>query len=68
MYFYSSVLSSSHLYLDPGSGSFLLQILLATILGGAFAVKVFWRKIVSFFKKTPEEPPINTDTTSHDEK
>lgn len=38
-------------YLDPGSGSFILQILLATLLGSLFLVKSFWRKIVVFFQK-----------------
>ena len=28
-------------YLDPGSGSYLLQILIALLLGGAFAVRAF---------------------------
>lgn len=44
-----SVLGNGHLYLDPGSGSFLLQILLAAILGSAFAIKMYWRKLKSLF-------------------
>jgi hypothetical protein len=32
------------MYLDPGSGSFILQILLAALLGGAYAIKVYWKK------------------------
>lgn len=36
-------------YLDPGSGSYLLQILIALLLGGAFAVRAFWGRIKSFF-------------------
>ncbi|HMD90625.1 MAG TPA: hypothetical protein VKF38_15835 [Anaerolineaceae bacterium] len=45
------------LYLDPGSGSFLLQILLAALLGIAFAVKIYWKKIKALFtgKKEPAE-------------
>jgi hypothetical protein len=37
------------LYLDPGSGSFLLQILLAALLGGALAIKIYWKKIKALF-------------------
>jgi hypothetical protein len=55
-------IASSHLigiplYLDPGSGSFLLQLLLAAILGGAFAIKIYWKKIKTLFsgKKEPAE-------------
>ena len=32
-------------YLDPGTGSFLVQMLIAGLVGGAFAVKMFWYKI-----------------------
>lgn len=37
-------------YIDPGSGSMILQVILAGILGSLFAIKVFWQKIVAFFK------------------
>lgn len=36
-------------YLDPGTGSFLLQLLLATSLGGLFLIKTFWKRIKAFF-------------------
>ena len=36
-------------YLDPGSGSYVLQIVLASLLGAAFAVKAFWFRIRNFF-------------------
>lgn len=36
-------------YLDPGSGSYILQILIGALLGAAFVIKVYWRKIKSFF-------------------
>jgi hypothetical protein len=39
------------LYIDPGSGSMLFQILIAGLLGGLFAIKTFWLKIVTFFQK-----------------
>jgi len=34
-----------HAYVDPGTGSYLLQILLASMLAIFFSVKLFWRKI-----------------------
>jgi len=37
-------------YLDPGTGSFLFQMIAATVLGGLFAIKIFWKKIKFFFK------------------
>ncbi len=37
------------LYLDPGSGSFLIQLLLAAALGIGVAVRLYWSKIKSLF-------------------
>jgi len=49
----SLVLSSpAAAYLDPGTGSIVLQMLIAGALGAAFAVKRFWRGIVSFLRST----------------
>jgi hypothetical protein len=39
---------SAHAYLDPGTGSYTFQIIIAGLLGAAFAVKVFWSKIMNF--------------------
>ncbi len=50
-----SVLQNGHLYLDPGSGSFLLQILLAALLGSGFAIKMYWKKIKGFFSKNSQK-------------
>ncbi len=35
-------------YLDPGSGSYLLQLLIAGLLGVLFVIKAYWRTIKSF--------------------
>ncbi len=37
------------LYIDPGSGSYLVQVIIAAVLGGAFWIKKFWRNIKLFF-------------------
>jgi hypothetical protein len=42
-------------YLDPGSGSFILQILIATLVGSLFLITGYWKKIKAFIKKTPPE-------------
>ncbi len=38
-------------YLDPGTGSYVLQILAAFFLGGIFVIKTFWQQIKAFFSK-----------------
>lgn len=52
-------LAKPHAYLDPGSGSILVQLLVAAGLGAAFAVRVYWKKLKAFFtgKKDVEETP-----------
>ncbi len=41
---------SAYAYLDPGTGSYFFQILIATVLGGIFAAKLFFKKIVNLLK------------------
>ena len=36
-------------YLDPGSGSFILQLILATLLGGLLILRSYWTKVKDFF-------------------
>lgn len=31
-------------YLDPGTGSYIVQILIGGLLGGIFAIGLFWRR------------------------
>ena len=40
----------AYAYLDPGSMSFIIQIVLAIIAGGIFGAKLFWKNIKSFLK------------------
>ena len=34
-----------HAYIDPGSGSYLTQIILGFVFGGLFMIKLYWNKI-----------------------
>lgn len=36
-------------YVDPGTGSYVLQIVIAGLVAGVFAIKTFWLQIVAFF-------------------
>jgi len=46
-------------YLDPGTGSYIFQFIIAGLLGLVFGVKTFWRKSVtmisSLFTKGQED-------------
>lgn len=41
------------LYLDPGSGSYLVQAIIAGILGVLFYFKNIWRRVKMFFGWKP---------------
>jgi hypothetical protein len=45
------------LYIDPGSGSYILQMIIAAVLGVSFFFKNFWLAVKSFFtgKKAEKE-------------
>lgn len=45
---------SSKEYLDPGSGSMLIQILIGAVLGAGVLIRVFWNKIKTFFGGKPQ--------------
>lgn len=49
------------LYLDPGSGSFLIQLLIAGAAGAAIAIGAQWSKIKRLFKKGKNEPKPEED-------
>lgn len=52
-------IDSAYAYLDPGSGSFIFQVLIAMLLGSVVTIKIYWKKfklwISSLFSKgTPK--------------
>jgi hypothetical protein len=59
--FYPDILTAPEAYLDPGSGSFILQLVLAAVLGGLFIIKGYWLKIKGLFTKKGDDPEINED-------
>lgn len=47
-----AVLRLARAYLDPGSGSFLIQILVAGLIGAGLAIRAYWGRIVGLFKRS----------------
>jgi hypothetical protein len=43
-------------YLDPGSGSYLIQLLIGGLVGLLFLLKAYWGRIVSFIKGLASPP------------
>ena len=46
----------AHAYLDPGTGSIILQALLGGLAGVLIAGKLYWSKIKSFFRPQAKRP------------
>jgi len=40
-----------HAYLDPGNGSYIIQLVAGGVLGIIVSVKIFYKQIAEFFKK-----------------
>jgi hypothetical protein len=43
------------MYIDPGTGSVLFQIIIAGALGAGVLIRIFWKKIVTLFSKKSVE-------------
>ncbi len=62
---------SAHAYLDPGTGSFAIQVLVASAVGALFAVKRFWGAITTAIVvfvtvKLLRKPMPNTESATVD--
>jgi hypothetical protein len=51
--FWLLVVPAANAYVDPGTGSFIFQVLIGAFLGAAVALKVFWRRIWGFITRKP---------------
>ena len=54
-------------YLDPGTGSALLQMAIAGIMGGLFILKTYWRKLIGLFSSKTVDEAEATSTSLDDE-
>ena len=51
-------------YLDPGSGSMMLQVIAGGIAAAAVTLKVYWRRLLVFLRiRKPEEETANASST-----
>ncbi len=45
------VIEPANAYIDPGSGSIIFQAVAASVMAVGLVLKVFWRRITSFFSR-----------------
>jgi hypothetical protein len=49
-------------YLDPGSGSMILQIIAGGLAAVAVTAKLYWNRLLKFLRIKKDEPETETDT------
>jgi hypothetical protein len=54
------------LYLDPGSGSFLIQLLIAGLAGAGIAIAISWGRIKRLFRRNKQDD-IDKDKDEDDD-
>jgi len=43
--------NEAYAYIDPGTGSYMFQMMIGFLVGGLFAAKLFWQRIRNFFSR-----------------
>ena len=71
IYFFAITIPNAHAYLDPGTGSYVFQVVAGALLGAAVAVKVFWSRLVGvrhspFDRRTTVGAPGKTPSLKDD--
>jgi len=49
----------AHAYLDPGTGSYLIQIIIASVAGAGYLLKTNWGKVKDIFSKKNKKKAEN---------
>ncbi len=52
-------IASAFAYVDPGTGSMIIQVVIAVLVGGAAFIGAFWRKLFRR-RRDPDDEPIGT--------
>lgn len=56
-------------YIDPGTGSFFIQMIIASAVGLSFTMRMFWGNIKRFFtKKSSSSEPTQSEEVYDDKK
>ena len=50
-------------YLDPGTGSFIIQAVVAAVAGIAVTLRVYWHKIIGFFGSSSSDEEQEEETS-----
>jgi len=52
----------AHAYLDPGTGSYVFQMVAAAVVSVGFVVRAYWHRLRGLFtRRGPSPPPATPD-------
>jgi hypothetical protein len=60
--------TAAQAYLDPGTGSAVIQMVVAGVMGALFVVKMYWQKLRVFFGMAPAEDSDSAAQPANDER
>ena len=53
--------SNASAYIDPGTGSLLIQGLIAGVAAGLYAIKQYWYRLKNFFTRSEDKLDVDSD-------
>lgn len=78
--YFGTFTAPAHAYIDPGTGNFIIQMLVAGIAGSLFLLKTYWQKLKNWItgrgtddtaassgKEQPQKASSNTSDSSDPE-
>jgi len=51
-------------YLDPGTGSMALQLILGSVVAGLTAVRLYWGRLAAFFRGRTADGDVSRDEST----
>ncbi len=56
----------AHAYLDPGTGSYFIQVVIGVVFGAAYTLRSFGGRLLTGFKKQPAKKESSDETAQSD--
>jgi len=47
--------TNAYAYIDPGTGTIIIQAIVGALAAGAVTIKIYWYKLKAFFKKKKDK-------------
>ncbi|MEE3329312.1 MAG: hypothetical protein VX246_00465 [Myxococcota bacterium] len=51
--------TEAYAYIDPGTGSYVVQAIVAAVAGGAMAMRMYWDRVKAFLRGEASEDDVD---------